>query len=131
MAELSAGSLSHFYLRSLVRGGKGITHYSAVQNLVTCGFSKWAGQNKFPMSTVPPVPPTETPAILVSPAKQRKPAHTDSQSKIKASTPDEAVWDLPDDDIIGTLHVLCSECISDATTSCLCQILEVTSVQLL
>jgi len=101
MAELCAGSLSHFYLRLLVRGGKGILHSSTIWSSAD-RFHEGPGQNKFPAGVAPPTPSTETPTILISPVKHRKPGHASGQSEIKASMSDEAVWYLDDDEIIGT-----------------------------
>jgi len=89
-------------------------------------FYKGPGRNKFLAGTVSPAPSTEPPIILVSPIKHQKPANTGSE--IKASTPDQAVWDLADEDIIGTSHDSRCECISNGTYRCLCQDLEVIGV---
>ena len=129
MAELSAGSLSHFFLHSLVRGGKGMLCDSIIQNLANWVFYQGPGQDKFPAGVASPTTSTEPPTILVSPVKRRKPTRTDSQSEIKASTPDEVVWHLPDEDIIGTLYVPCCTHISNGSSSRLCQDLEVTGVR--
>jgi len=128
MAELCAGSLSHFDLRLLVRGGKGTLHFSTIWSSTNWRFHKGPGQNKLPAGIVSPNAPAETPTILVSPVKHRKPGHTDGQSEIKPSMSDEAVWHLDDEDIIGTSHDPHHEHTSNSTSSCLFQDLEIIGV---
>ena len=87
-------------------------------------------KHKSPLGVEPelPTPSNETPVILISLVKRRKPEQPDTQAKVKASMLDEAVWDLRDEDIIGTLHTPHFEHAPDHSCSCFCQNLEVTGL---